>query len=65
MSRVSSSQAEAALERLAEQFTHWRQSRLRRERIPSAWWAQAVSLTHALPVSRVAKRLGEMGDVLE
>ena len=58
MSRISSSQAEAALECLAEQFTHWRQSRPRRERIPSAWWAQAVSLTHALPVSRVAKRLG-------
>ena len=58
MSRLSSSQAEAALERLAEQFIHWRRSRSRRERIPSAWWAQAVSLTHVLPTSRVAKRLG-------
>lgn len=58
MSRLPSAQAEAGLERLAEQFTHWRQSRPRRERIPSAWWAQAVSLTHVLPVSRVAKRLG-------
>lgn len=58
MSLIPSSQAEATLERLAEQFTHWRQSRPRRERIPSAWWAQAVSLTHALPISRVAKRLG-------
>ena len=58
MSRLPSSQAEAALERLAEQFSHWRQSRPRRARIPNAWWAQAVSLTHVLPVSRVAKRLG-------
>ena len=58
MSQLPSSQAEAALERLAEQFTDWRQSRPRRERIPSAWWAQAVSLSHVLPVSRVAKRLG-------
>lgn len=58
MSRLPSAQAEAALERLADQFTHWRQSRPQRERIPSAWWAQAVSLTAVLPVSRVAKRLG-------
>jgi hypothetical protein len=58
MSRLPSAQAEAALERLADQFTHWRQSRPQRERIPSAWWAQAVSLTDVLPVSRVAKRLG-------
>lgn len=57
MSRLPSSQAEAALEHVAEQFTHWRQSRSRRERIPSALWAQAVSLTPVLPVSRVAKRL--------
>lgn len=58
MSCLPSLQAEAALERLAEQFSQWRQSRPRRERIPSAWWAQAVSLSHVLPVSRVAKRLG-------
>lgn len=57
MSRIPSSQAEAALEHVAEQFTHWRQSRSRRERIPSALWAQAVSLTPVLPVSRIAKRL--------
>jgi hypothetical protein len=57
MSRIPSSQAAAALEHLAEQFTHWRQSRSRRERIPNALWAQAVSLTSVLPVSRVAKRL--------
>jgi len=58
MARLPSAQAEAALERLAEQFTHWRQNRPRRARIPNAWWTQAVSLTHVLPVSRVAKRLG-------
>lgn len=57
MSRLPSSQAEAALEHVAEQFTHWRQSRSRRERIPNALWAQAVSLTPVLPVSRIAKRL--------
>jgi hypothetical protein len=58
MSRLPSAQAEAALERLADQFTQWRQSRPRRARIPNAWWVQAVSLTYVLPVSRVAKRLG-------
>lgn len=58
MSRLPSSQSEAALERLAEQFAHWRQSRPKRERIPSAWWVQAVSLPYVFPVSRVAKRLG-------
>lgn len=58
MSRLPSAQAEAALEHLTKQFTHWRQSRPRRARIPSVWWAQAVSLTYVLPISRVAKRLG-------
>ena len=59
MSRLPTSQAETSLEAVAEQFTHWRQTRATaRERIPSALWTQAVSLTHVLPISRVAKRLG-------
>ena len=59
MSRLSSSQAETALERLAEQFTHWCQNRATaRARIPSGLWAQAVLLSQILPISRVAKRLG-------
>ncbi len=59
MSRLPPAQAEAALEHVAEQFTHWRQTRAKaRERIPRALWTQAVSLTRILPISRVAKRLG-------
>lgn len=59
MSRLPPAQAEAALEHVAEQFTHWRQTRAKaRERIPSALWTQAVSLTQVFPISRVAKRLG-------
>ena len=59
MSRLPPSPAEVALEHVAEQFTQWRQTRAKgRERIPGRLWGQAVSLTHRLPISRVAKRLG-------
>ena len=51
-------QAESALAELAEQFEHWRRSRATaQERIPPAWWDQAVILTTLLPRSQVAKRL--------
>ena len=53
--------AEHQLDQLAGQFEHWRQTRPSpRSRIPQELWDQAVSLTRALPPSRVAKqfRLG-------
>ncbi len=59
MPRLPSLQAESALKHLAQRFAHWRHSRATpRERIPSSLWEQAVSLTHTLPFSRVARGLG-------
>ena len=51
------SQAEQALAELAEQFTHWRQSRASHERIPAPLWDQAVALSQVLPNGQVAKAL--------
>jgi len=52
-------QAEAALSHLAQQFAHWCQRRTPpRGRIPTPLWAQAVALSHVLPLARVATRLG-------
>jgi hypothetical protein len=52
-------QAEAALQQLAEQFSHWRQSRRTPygPRIPEALWTEAVGLVQFLPLTRVAKAL--------
>jgi hypothetical protein len=52
-------QAEAALHQLAEQFTHWRQSRRTPygPRIPEALWTEAIRLVQILPLPRVAKAL--------
>jgi len=59
MSLFSAAQAEEALSHLTHQFTQWRQSRTTpRGRIPKSLWAQAVTLTHVLPCTRVAKQLG-------
>lgn len=52
------SHAEHELAQLANRFDHWRQRRTTpRARIPQPLWAQAVSLSAVLPISRVAKRL--------
>ena len=52
------SHAEDELRHVAQQFTQWRQSRTTsRGRIPPPLWAQAVALTHVLPLARVAKQL--------
>jgi hypothetical protein len=53
------SPAETALQQLAEQFTHWRQSRRTPygPRIPEALWTEAVRLVQSLPLTRVAKAL--------
>ena len=59
MTIMPPSHAEDELGHLAQQFAHWRQSRTTpRGRIPPPLWAQAVALTHVLPLSRVAKQLG-------
>ena len=59
MTMLPLSQAEDDLRHLAQQFAQWRQRRTTpRGRIPQPLWAQAVMLTHVLPVARVAKRLG-------
>jgi hypothetical protein len=59
MTMLPPSHAEDELRHLAQQFTQWRQSRTTsRGRLPPPLWAQAVALTHVLPLSRVAKRLG-------
>lgn len=52
-------QAEAALQQLAEQFRHWRQSRRTPygPRIPEALWSEAVGLVQFLPLTQVAKAL--------
>jgi hypothetical protein len=59
MLTMSQAAAEGALQQLAEQFTHWRQSRRtpRGPRIPETLWAEAVRLAHVLPRSQVAKAL--------
>ena len=59
MTRLSASHAEEERRHVAQQVTQWRQRRTTsRGRIPQPLWAQAVALTHVLPLSQVAKRLG-------
>jgi hypothetical protein len=58
MTLVPPAHAEDELAHLAKRFAHWRRSRRTpRGRIPPPLGAQAVALTHALPLTRVAKRL--------
>ena len=59
MTMLTVSHAEDELHYVVQQFTQWRQRRTTpRGRIPQALWAQAVALTHVLPLSRVAQQLG-------
>lgn len=59
MPQLPSTHAEEQLHHLARQFVQWRQSRTTpRGRIPQPLWAQAVALSHVLPLTRVAKQLG-------
>ncbi len=59
MKTMTHSHAEYELTQLANRFAHWRQNRpTPRARIPQPLWDHAVSLTQALPISRVAKHLG-------
>ena len=59
MTKLSPAQAAAQLNSLAQQFAQWRQSRTTpRGRIPPSLWAQAVALSQAFPLARVANRLG-------
>ena len=59
MTLLPPTQAEDHLSHLAQQFAQWRKSRTTpRGRIPKPLWAQAVALSHRLPLARVAKQLG-------
>ena len=59
MQPLSPAQAEEALIHLTHHFAQWRQSRRTpRGRIPQELWAQAVTLTATLSVTRVAHQLG-------
>jgi hypothetical protein len=59
MTMLPPAQAEDQLNHLAQQLAQWRQSRTTpRGRIPKPLWAQAIALTHVLPLARVAKQLG-------
>jgi hypothetical protein len=59
MLTTSHAAAEVALQQLAEQFSHWRQSRQTPygSRIPEALWTEAVRLVQQLPLTRVATAL--------
>jgi len=59
MTTLPLAHAEDTLKYLAQQFAQWRASRTTpRGRIPQSLWAQAVALSHMLPLARVAKQLG-------
>ncbi len=58
MQNTTSLHADHALDQLAGQFAHWRQTRPHPYgRIPQPLWEQAVALATTLPPSRVAKQL--------
>lgn len=58
MSPMTEAEAEQHLDRLKDEFDHWRQTRSSLgERIPEALWAKAVELSRVLPTARVAKPL--------
>ena len=59
MLTAPNSSAEVALQQLAEQFSHWRQSRRTPygPHIPEALWTEAIRLVQVLPLTRVAKAL--------
>jgi hypothetical protein len=59
MATPLASQAEDELRCVEQQFTQWRQRRATpRGRIPQALWDQAIALTRAVPLARVAQQLG-------
>jgi hypothetical protein len=66
MKTMVNSHAEQELEQLAQQFDHWRQSRVTTAaRIPQSLWEQAIALSTVLPRSRVARRLRLSGQALK
>ena len=57
---------EQALTQLAQEFDQWRQHRRTRfERIPLSLWEQAIALSQALPIARIAKCLHLRGSDLK
>ena len=66
MTLLPSAQVEEHLSHVAQQFAHWRHNRTTpRGRIPKPLWAQAIALTQQLPLTRVAKQLGLIPQVLK
>ena len=58
MKTLIAAHAKEALTELAGRFEHWRQTRATiRDRIPQAFWDQAVDLSTVLSNSQVARRL--------
>lgn len=50
---------DAALEKVAQQFAVWRETRTKRERIPDSLWSGAVELFHCygLSINKIARTL--------
>ena len=46
-----------SLEQLGQRFKHWRETRVRSQRIPAQMWTAAVQMALQLGVQRVAKVL--------
>jgi len=46
-----------SLEQLGQRFKHWRETRVRGQRIPAQMWTAAVQMARQLGVQRVAKGL--------
>ncbi len=66
MTQVPLAQIEEHLHHVTQQFAQWRASRTTpRGRIPQPLWAQAIALTHHLPLTRVAHQLGLTPQVLK
>src|SRR4029434_7516505 len=59
MTLLPAPQAEEHLSQVARQFAQWRQSRAnpRGSRIPEPLWAEAITLSAVLPLTRVARHL--------
>jgi hypothetical protein len=58
MMKNSTASADHDLRALAVRFAHWRRTRaVPHERIPTALWDQAATLSTVLPLSRVAQTL--------
>jgi|GEM_PF-385554 len=53
----NASSPEESLEQLGQRFKHWRETRVRGQRIPLEMWTAAVQMSRQFGVQRVAKGL--------